>query len=302
MDNSNVTLQKESTFTETNLSSQSGTVESKLEGEYGLYMIYSSNPLNEIRKFVDSYDEDGKEAIKLMRIDYIKDTSSPHGGYKETNRTVVIMKHQAARDLHAEGYGTRTGYDFVIVPYAIRKNNHPPKSTSYAYFISLPEELDNDTARDQLHLKFASIVEVGFLAKNEYTIIFPSKSREEGESNDTYRGHAIVTFSNKVDREIIAKIKVILDMTRWYMKNEKGEETTSFVHIAYCRNSALSNLTNTRPKHRVRPIESSLNNEETAVRTAPREAKPKAKTVIAAGNRFELLDEDEESVSVSQPN
>jgi hypothetical protein len=274
MANSDVTSQKETTFHETTASS-AVVAESKRECRNGLYMIYSSNPVNDIRNFVNSYSPiPGREAIKLMRIDYVKDPQNTAAGYKETNRTVVIMDDEAAQDLKNDGYDKRTGYDFVIVPYMIRTNNHPPKGTSYAFFVAIPEQLSNDKAREQLHAKFDNIVDVGFLAKNEYTIIFPSVSREEGDRG-VYRGHSIVTFSNKVDREIIAKIKVMLDMTRWYMKNEKDEPITEFCHVAWCRNNALSNLTNSRPKNRIR------NTEEAPVKTALREAKPKVATVLS---------------------
>lgn len=251
--------------------------------EYGLYMLYSSKPLNEIREFVESYSERPKDTIKIMRIDYIKNLD-PKSGYKETNRTVTVMQNKAAAALKADGYDKQTGYDFVIAPYSIRKTNHPPKGTSYAFFISIPLGISNEEAQKQLHMKFEAIVDIKFLARNEYTISFPTVSREEDKT--LYRGHAIVTFSNKVCRDIISRIKVILDMTRWYTVDETGEPSTSFCHIAYCRSAALSNLTNRRPRQphtNPRPLPT----QDTQTVEAPKVAKtlshvpkPKARAVV----------------------
>lgn len=256
--------------------------ESKITtGEYGLYMIYSSNPLLEIRKFCDSYSPidpeiSGKHAIEMLRIDYAKNTTDPKGKYKETNRTVAVVQNAAANALKEDGYHTQTGYDFVIVPYSIRDNNHPPKGCTANFFISIPADLDHEEAKKQLHLKFESIVKVGFLGPNEYTVIFPPTSREA--ENTVYRGHAIVTFSNKVDPVMIASIKVILDMTRWYLTDSKGEPKSEFCHLAWCRATAIANLTNRRPRPMIREPEMKT---ESRVKTVGYVAKPKSQAEVS---------------------
>lgn len=272
--------------------------------KYSLYMLYSTSGMTKLRTFIEHFDDfpDEGATTPFMRIDYVKDRESKEN--IETNRSVVLMKTLVGKAL-LEKYSERTGYDFVIAPYAIRAGNHPPTGTAYAFFIPLPENVCKDDAEEQLHLKMQTLVKYNIISPKDYTVHFPNSSREEKPKEES-RCHAIVTFSGRVNRDDIARIKVLMDMTRWYGKDADGKEDPSFCHVAWLRSKNLQQLNSTRTnfKHKSfettrkpRVVKTVLSNSHTSV------AKPVVSKKIdepinyaTVSNSFRALDDEEDKV------
>lgn len=140
-------------------------------------MIYSPLSLAEISKRLN-----GKAL--MMHIDY-------HQGY-ETNRTIVLLE---------EGADTK---EFSISPYEIRDYNLPGQGKVFSFFIPL-EGHDPQRIRDLLSI----CVTAGLC--HGYTLTVPLVSRFTGEQAN----HCIVEFDSHVDREDIARIRVLLDGMAW---------------------------------------------------------------------------------------
>ena len=216
---------------------------SETSGTHELCVIYSDSSISELTQFLNSYDKDEKCAVALSRIDYfrLKNKESPGPSeYVETNRTIVLVKKSVWEALKSEGYTERTEYDFRICKYDIRSGNVPPEGCTYSLFVVVPPEIPHLSADSQIRQKLNILVNCGLIPKGGYTINFPTYTREnEGK----YRGYAIVCFTGDVNHHDCSRIKIILDMTKWTL----SDGSQCFCHIAWCRQSTLSNL---NPKRR----------------------------------------------------
>ena len=147
-----------------------------------VYMIHSPLSLAELSKRLDN------KAL-LMHIDY-------HQGY-ETDRTIVLLPKEVYASL---------AKDIKIAPYEIRDYNLPGQGKVFSFFIPLDGH-DPQRIRDLLEV----CIKAGLLHDNMYTLTVPLVSRFTGERAD----HCIVEFGSHVDREDIARIRVLLEGMPW---------------------------------------------------------------------------------------
>jgi hypothetical protein len=212
------------------------STQTKSKTQYGHYLIYSGQPVADIRSFLESYAEDNHpEYIGSMRIDHIRDDK---GEYTQTNRVFAAIHPDVYAALCDDGYDQRRReYDFRIMPYEIREGNHPPDNCGYALYIDLPLKIiPVKECQKQLSDKLKAKVSEGFLDVGDAQLHYPMISRDEKE--EEYCGYAVITFSRKTHRDNICVVKVLLDQTKWWDSNVKGH----MCRVSWCSKGKLAKL------------------------------------------------------------
>ena len=217
-------------------------VEAKVK--YGVYTIYSAQPLDDIRAFLGTFT-DVPEDIGIMRIDHRREDN---GEYTETKRTLACLHPRVYEHLCLEGHDKRSSeHDFRIAPYEIRAGNHPPKDCGYALYIRLPLEiLTFDQCKAQLTERMKQFQAAGLLSREgtDYALHYPTFTREEKVAKR--RGFAIITLNHQLDKDACATIKVVLDQTKWWDADGKPH----LCRVSWCKKSALNELRSSeRPRN-----------------------------------------------------
>lgn len=215
------------------------------QASHQVYMIRSAVPLDSIREYLclyASFDED----IGTMRLEYSRDAN---GNYGETNRCLATMAPYVFEALKADGYAAkptnRSTIDLSISPYEIRDTNHPPPDCAYALYIRLPvDTLSIGECKEQLRYKLQRLSSAGILESDDYTLHYPTTTREAKVSS--YKGYAIVTFSGHLEALKMAKVKLLLDHTKWLDVNENPQ----VCRVSWCKKGALADLRSTFSAHR----------------------------------------------------
>ncbi len=205
--------------------------------KFGVYTIYSEQPLDDIRTFLETFTDD-KSDVGMMRIDHVRDDN---GEYKETHRTLVCLHPRVYAHLCLEGHNKRSteGHDFRIAPYEIRQGNHPPKDCGYALYIRLPlDVLTFDQCKTQLVERMKQFQTFNLLSRTggDYALHYPTFTREEKVAER--RGYAIVTLNHQLDKDACATIKVVLDQTKWWDSDGKPH----LCRVSWCKKAALNEL------------------------------------------------------------
>ncbi|CAH6418781.1 Hypothetical protein POVN_LOCUS503 [uncultured virus] len=204
-------------------------------GDFGLYTIYSRQPIDELKAFLCTFTDEPKH-VGILRIDHTRE----EGGYMETNRTIALLHREVFQNLCLEGHDKHTKHDFRIAAYEIREGNHPPKDCGYALYMQLPlEVLTLAQCKEQLDAKMSQLTECAIITDADYTVHYPMTTRESKVA--TYRGYAIVTFTSTPRLDDCAMIKVILDQTKWWDKDGRPH----LCRVSWCKKNALSQLRNT---------------------------------------------------------
>jgi hypothetical protein len=181
------------------------------ETQLPVYLVYSSWPLDDIRREIEKYPE-GR--CGPLRVIYNKE-----GG--ETNRTLAIFSPHVYDSMVEEGRGERNK-DLYVAKYKLRKDNYPPKDASSDIFISIPKDLHRSSPEvtGLLERRLEALADWGILPSQSWKIEVFSRSREEN------LGRFCFIRFRKVHLDNLAMVKALLDDTYWRWDDSPVDERT----------------------------------------------------------------------------
>lgn len=186
------------------------------ETPYAVVVVFSRWTIGQLSSFLLNELRIEQDQIGFMRIDRFDN--------KETNRTIMLVQRCVLDAAHRKGFTEpRRGLDFRMCEYELREHNYPREGYTTNLFISLPEDLSVQFAREQLENKLSTLQAFGVFNAVPHLAI-PLKSRETEE----HRKKAYVTFPRDTSAKAIALARVLLHDTRLYL----NEESEKFVRMS----------------------------------------------------------------------
>jgi hypothetical protein len=132
-----------------------------MSSNFKLYIIYSTDNLENISKFLSKYTTLPNK-IGPIRKDYTRNIKT--GAYNKSNRRLVILDESVFINLCKSGFDNPDN-DFCIMEYEIRKDNKPPyDSVMHLYF---PYSIEN---KEKIRNKLDYISNITILNKDCYHI------------------------------------------------------------------------------------------------------------------------------------
>jgi len=183
-----------------------------LSKDYPLYLIYTSQNLTELYKFLLSFGDSSQ--IGVLRYEINKNGNS-------TNRVIALLDNKIYEEckefkFHIKG----TKEDFRIVPFKLSQNKHyPGKEFTNKIYLSLPYiSKDNNSnnlneLRELIYKKLSPLINFKIIQKS-YLNLEINESKHQGVD-----GYCIISFKEQVELEIIAITKLLLENTIWLIEN-----------------------------------------------------------------------------------